>query len=226
MASVQMTRQRADVRHNPVSAWFLAVGGLLFLAGGALHPTDDLPGESMAQQLKAMYEDPRWYPGHTAMFVGMALITVALFGLVRAPGIANVPRLRFTTLVTAVTSALATIGALLHVVAATDVDRIGDGDNTPPLSSVYLVVETIGVPLFSFSVAALAIVGAMTRTLGNWVIAVFGVVGGIGYGLAGGTAIFTPVFDMLFPTAIAVAVWTAAAGVWLLLRQRRSSGVA
>lgn len=221
MATEIVNQQRATARRtNPLTAWSLAAGGALFVAGGALHPTDDQHDLSMAQQLKIMYEDPSWYPGHAAMFAGMVLITVALVALVRDPGIAGVPRARKATLVTAAASALATVGALLHVVAATDADRIGQGDSMPPLSGAYLVLETISVPLFAFGVAALAVIGALTRTLGNRYTAVFGVVGGIGYGLAGGTAMFTPVFDFLFPTALGVGLWTAAAGVGLLLRHR------
>jgi hypothetical protein len=131
-----------------------------------------------------------------------------------------VPQARKVTGVTAAASVLATVGALLHLVAATDAGRIGQSDDMPPLSGAYLVVETISVPIFAFGVAALAVVGALTRTLGNWYIAVPGTAGGIGYGLAGGTAIFTPVFASLFPTALGVGLWIVAAGIWLLLRRR------
>jgi hypothetical protein len=224
MATAPVTRERALARRtNPLTAWSLAAGGALFLVGGALHPTDDHPELSMAQQLRTMYEDPIWYPGHGAMFAGMVLITAALFAFARDPRTVDVPRARTATAVTAATSALASVGALLHLVAATDVDRIGQSDDLPPLSTVYLILETISVPLFSFSVVALAVVGAMTGTLGNWLIAIPGVVGGIGYGLAGGTAMFTPVFDFLFPTALGVALWAVAAAVWLLLRRRSTS---
>ncbi|MFE9644292.1 hypothetical protein ACFYO0_09180 [Streptomyces sp. NPDC006365] len=224
MASVPVTQKPALARRtNLLTAWSLVTGGVFFLVGGAMHPTEDLPDLSMAQQLRAMYEDPAWYPGHGAMFIGMVLITAALFALDRDPRIANVPRARTATRVTALTSIAATVGALLHLVAATDADRIGQSDSTPPLSDVYLVVETISVPLFSFSVAALAVIGALTGTLGNRLTAVLGVVGGIGYGLAGGTAVFTPIFDFLFPTALGVALWMTAAGIGLLLR-RRSAG--
>jgi hypothetical protein len=221
MAPETVTQERASARRtNPLTAWSLAVGGALFVVGGSMHPTEDRPDLSMAQQLKVMYEDPAWYPGHVAMFVGMVLITVALAALVRDPRIAGVPRARKATLVTAAASALATVGALLHVVAATDADRIGHHDSLPPLSGTYLVLETISVPIFAFGVAALAVIGALTRTLGNRFTAVFGVVGGVGYGLAGGTAIVTPVFDFLFPTAIGVGLWTVAVGIGLLLRRR------
>jgi hypothetical protein len=224
MAAVPMTQERAHVRRtNPLPAWSLAAGGVLFSVGGAMHPNEDLPDASVAQQLRAMYEDPAWYPAHGAMFLGMLLITAALFALIRNPNITSVPRARTATMVTAVASAVGTVGALLHLVAATDAHRIGHGDSTPTLSQVYLVLETIGVPLFSFSLVALAITGAITRTLGNRLTAVLGVVGGIGYGLAGGTAAFTPVFDFLFPTALGIGLWTIAVGIGLLRRRSTSA---
>jgi hypothetical protein len=47
---------------------------------------------------------------------------------------------------------------------------------------------------------------------------VFGVIGGTGFGLAGGTAIFTDLFDPLFPTAIGIAVWAIIAGIGRMRR--------
>ena len=67
---------------SPIAGWLLSSGGL-FLAGGMLHPDEDRPEVSMAEQLRVMYEDPTWYPAHTLMLVGVALIAAALVDLVR-----------------------------------------------------------------------------------------------------------------------------------------------
>ncbi|TMR23738.1 hypothetical protein ETD86_07020 [Nonomuraea turkmeniaca] len=53
--------------------------------------------------------------------------------------------------------------------------------------------------------------------------AVPGILGGLGYALASGTALFTPLFDPLFPTATGIALWAIAAGIGLLLRPRAAS---
>jgi len=58
------------------------------------------------------------------------------------------------------------------------------------------------------------------------VIAVLGVIGGIGFGLAGATFLFTDRLDFLFPTAAGIALWTIAVGIGLLLRRRATSAAA
>ena len=74
MPTVPMTLEGAPARRTrQLVGWLLAAGGALFLAGGLIHPNDDLPGASMAEQLRVMYEDPTWYPAHAAMFLGTAL---------------------------------------------------------------------------------------------------------------------------------------------------------
>lgn len=66
----------------------------------------------------------------------------------------------------------------------------------------------------------------LTRTVGNWVTAALGVVGGMAYGLAGGTFLFTDRLDFLFPFSSAIGLWAIATGIWLLLRSRATSPAA
>jgi hypothetical protein len=124
--------------------------------------------------------------------------------------------------VAAATSVAAAGGMLLHLIAAVDADRIAAGEGTP-ITDVHVVVETITVPAFGFSMAALAVIGALTRTLGNRVTAIFGVVGGVGFGLAGATFLFTDTLDGLFPAASGIAVWALAAGIGMLLHRRANA---
>jgi hypothetical protein len=62
----------------------------------------------------------------------------------------------------------------------------------------------------------------MTRTLGGWLAAPFGVIGGVGFALAGATFLFTDKLDPLFPLAACIALWALAAGVHLLRHTRAS----
>lgn len=209
-------------RISPLVGWGLVTGGAFFLAGGPMHPKQDPPGVSVKEHLRVMFDDPSWYPAHAVLLVGMVLIAASLVALVRGRGLVGLPRVHGMAVGAAVAAAVAALAMLLHLISAVDADAIAAGQSTP-ITDVQVVVETITVPAFGFSIAALAVIGAMTRTLGNPLTALFGVIGGVGYGLAGATILATDQLNFLFPAASGIAVWTIAAGVGLLLRQRAPS---
>lgn len=221
-AAVRRAGLRPDARAVVPAGRGLAVGGALFFLGGMLHPHEDPPGVSLKEHLHVMYDDPAWYPAHVLLLAGTALIAVSLFVLVRRRWLAGVPVAQAVATVAAGAAALGALGMVLHLFAATDAGRLAAGRSTP-LTDVQLVVETVTAPLFGGSVAALAVVGAATRSLGNWPIALFGVIGGVAYALAGGTAAFTDVLDPLFPISGAIALWAIGTGIWLLLRARAAA---
>ena len=190
----------------------LAAGGALFFVGGGLHPHDDPPGLTVREHLRVMFEDPAWYPSHAVLLGGMVLMAAALVGLARGRALADVPRARTAAVVAAWATVAATAGMVLHLVAAVESDRIASGGPTP-LVDAHLVAETVTVPAFGLAVAALAVVGARTRTLGNRPAAVLGLVGGVGYALAGATFLLTDALDPLFPLAGAVGLWAVVAGL-------------
>ena len=206
-------------RSSPLVAWGLLIGGTFFLVGGPMHPKQDPPGVSVKEHLRVMFEDPGWYASHVVLLVGTALIAVSLVALARGRTLAHVPRAHAATVIAAVAASLAAPGMLLHLVSASEADAIAAHDSTP-LTDLQVIVETITVPAFGFSIAALALIGAATRTLGNPITAVLGFGGGVGYGLAGATFLFTDQLNFLFPAATGIALWAIAAGVGLLLRRR------
>ena len=207
---------------GPLVGGGLVAGGAFFLAGGPMHPDQDPPDVSLHEHLRLMYEDPAWWSSHAVLLVGMVLIAAALVGLVRGRSLAALPRVHTVALAAAVAASAAAVDMLLHLVSAVDADRIAAGQPTP-LTDVQVVVETVTVPAFGFTIAALAVVGAATRMLGNRVVAVAGVLGGVGYGLAGATFLFSDQLDALFPAATGIALWALAAGAGLLLRHRRTA---
>jgi hypothetical protein len=81
-------------------------------------------------------------------------------------------------------------------------------------------VLLVGMALIAVSLVAVAQGRSLTGTLGNPVAAVLGVVGGVGYGLAGATFLFSDRLNFLFPAASAIALWSIVAGTRLLLRGR------
>lgn len=207
---------------NPMVAQGLLIGGAFFFAGGPMHPKEDPPGVSLKEHFRIMYEDPSWYPSHAVLLVGMVLIAVSLVALARGRSLAAFPRTQIATVIAAAATSLAAGEMLLHLVAAVDADAIAAHQSTP-LTDVLVVVETIALPAFGFSIAALAVIGAMTHTLGNPITAVFGVIGGVGYGLAGATILVTDKLNFLFPAATGVALWALAVAIGLLLRRRATS---
>ncbi len=220
MPSTPMTKTEIVARRaSPLVAWGLLIGGTLFLVGGPMHPKEDPPGVSVKEHLRVMFENPSWYPSHAVLLVGMAIIAGSLIALARGRGLADVPRAHAMTVIAAVAASLAAPGMLLHLISASDAEAIAAQASTP-ITDLQVIVETITVPAFGFTIAALAVIGAATRTLGNPITAVLGVGGGVGYGLAGATFLFTDRLNFLFPAATGIALWTIAAGVGLLLRRR------
>ena len=125
-------------------------------------------------------------------------------------------------LIMAVAAVLGAVGMLIHLVAATDLDRLAAGEASP-LTDLDLITETITSPIFGFAVAAMAVVGGVTRMLGNLWIAVPGLLGGLADGLAGGTIVFTDALNFLFPFSSGIGVWGVAVGIWMMVRARSTT---
>ena len=219
MSTVHSTDENARGRiGRPVGLGLLA-GGAFYFAGGSIHPSDDPPGLSVKEHLLLLFEDSSWYSSHALLLVAMVLIAAALVALVKGRALAGVARAHRVARIAAGAAALAALDMVLHLVVATDADRIAAGQSTP-LTDVHVVAETVTVPVFGLSVAALAVVGAWTRTLGNPVTAVFGVLGGVAYALAGATFLFTDALNFLFPVSTGIALWAIGVGAGLLARSR------
>lgn len=218
MSTVQSTEKdpRARRRGHAVGLGLLA-GGAAYFVGGSMHPSDDPPGLSVKELLLLMFEDPSWYSSHALLLAAMVLIAAALVVLVRSGALAAVARAHKVASVAAAAAVLASLDMVLHLVVATDADRIEAGLSTP-LTDVHLIAETITTPIFGLSIAALAVVGARTRTLGNPLTAVLGVLGGLAYALAGATLLLTDALNFLFPFSSAIALWAIGVGIGLLRR--------
>lgn len=219
MAATPRHGERVRSRIQPVVAWTLLAGGAMFFLGGAMHPKQDPPDVTLKEHLRIMYEDGNWYPGHTVLLFGMALIAAALVALVRSGALARVRSAHVAGVAAAATSSLGAVAASLHLTMATEADRIAAGQSTP-LTNANLVVETIVTPAFGLSVAALAVIGVRTGSIGNRAAAALAVVGGTAYALAGGTFLLTDALDPLFPLAGLLGAWAIVTAVSLLRHTR------
>ena len=167
MSTMQHTEVRIRApRVTPLVAWGLLGGGAFFFVGGSMHPGEDPPGLSLKEHLHLLFQDPAWYPSHALLLVGMVLIAASLVALVRGGTLASVPRAQRVGAMAAVAGVLGALDMLLHLVVASEASSIAAGKGTP-LTDVHVVAETLSVPAFGFSIAALGVIGALTRTIGN-----------------------------------------------------------
>ena len=225
MSTIESTETDVrKIRASTLAGWGLMAGGAAFFVGGSLHPGEDPPGLTLKQHLLLLYEDPSWYPAHALLLLAMALIAASLVALVRSRTLAPA-RVHPALTVAAIAAVLGAAASVLHLVMATEADRLAAGDSVP-LTDVSLAVETLINPAVGLSIAAVALIGALTNTLGYRLTCVFGVTGGLAYALAGGTALFTDQLNFLFPFSAGIAVWAIAAGLGLVLRARASGPVA
>jgi hypothetical protein len=113
-----------------------------------------------------MYEDGNWYASHTLQVIGVALIAVALVALARSGALASSRQAQRAGVVAAVGAVGWAFGSFLHLIAATEADRIA-ADRSTPLTDALVVVETITVPVFCLGLVLLAVVGLRTGHVGN-----------------------------------------------------------
>lgn len=222
-ASMTMTtalQNDEDTRVLPGSRvpWTLIAGGVIFFVGGAMHPEEDPPDVTVKEHLRVMYEDGNWYASHTLQLIGVVLVAFALVALARSGALARVRRAQRAGVVAAAGAVGWAFGSFLHLIAATEADRIAAG-RTTPLTDTLIPVETVTVPIFGLGVALLGIVGLRTSLIGNRTAAVCAVLGGVAYAVAGATFAFTDALDPLFPLASLIGVWAVVTGASMLRRR-------
>lgn len=202
-------------RRDRVGHLFLIAGGTAFFASGPLHPTGSDEGDK-TEQLHSMLVDSAWYPAHLVGLLGFACVAAGLLALARDPALRD--RLGRLLPISTAVGIVATLGAVVHLFAATQAAEIGEGGTTP-LVAAFMGVETIVNPVWGLTIAALAVAGGLTRALGNRIVLPLGVLGGLAFALATATIAFVDTFDPLFPVAGLAGVWLVATGLVGLVRR-------
>ena len=95
---------------------------------------------------------------------------------------------------------VAVVGSVVHLLSATQATAIHEG-RTTPLVAAFVWAETLVNPAWALMIAALAVVGGVTRTLGNRLLLPLGLAGGVAFAIATATIAFVDTFDPLFPVA-------------------------
>jgi hypothetical protein len=202
-------------RLDRVGCLFLVVGGIAFFASGPLHPQGTDQGDK-TDQLHSMLVDSLWYPAHAIGVLGFACVSAGLIAIGRDPRLRH--RLGRVLPVAEVVAVVGVVGSVVHLLAATQATSIEDGSTTP-LVTALVSVETFVNPAWGLMVAALAVVGGLTRTLGNRLVLVLGALGGLAFALATATIAYVDTFDPLFPVAGLAGVWLVSVGAIGLARR-------
>lgn len=202
-------------RADRITGAGFVLGGAAFVAGGAAHPGDSGTGSKVAQ-LHEMLVDGKWYPSHALLLVAMVAFAVAIVRLRRRAAL--VGGMAAVTRVVSVVAVVAALGMTLHLLSALGAAGIADGEQTFAYR-LQTLNETIIDASWGLGIAALAVAGGLTRTLGNPVTLPLGLVGGLAFALASGTIAYTDRFDGLFPLASLLALWGVVVGVLLLTRR-------
>lgn len=213
-ATLQSRTPKQHFRTDRAGAAFLVLGGIAFFLGGGLHPKDSGSGDKLAQ-LHDMLVSSMWYPSHAVLLAAMALIAAGIITIRRRH--LEPAMVRLVGVVAGI-SVLATFAMLVHLFAATEASAIADGDSTFVVE-VHTWNETIINPLWGVAIAALALAGGLTRSIGNRAVMGLGVVGGLSFALATATIAYTDTFDPLFPVSALLGVWAMAVGVIGLMRR-------
>jgi hypothetical protein len=185
------------------------LGGVAFVVGGATHPNDSGTGNKI-EQLHDMLVDDAWYPAHLVLVASMVLFAAGVLALRRRPDVpASVARV---VRVVSIVAVIAVIGMTVHLFEAVNADSLADGE-----ANFYSWLQTANEILvdatWGAAMALLAVVGGVTRTIGNWVTLALGAAGGVCFALASATIPFTDLFDGLFPVASLLGLWAVVVGI-------------
>ena len=193
----------------------LVLGGLAFFAGGAMHPGDSGTGSKVAQ-LHEMLVDNKWYPSHTLLLAAMVAFAAAILRIRRRGHLDGA--MAAVTRVVAVIAVVAAVGMTLHLLSALGADAIADGQKTFAYRLQALNATVVDAS-WGLGIAALAVAGGLSRTLGNPVTLALGLVGGLAFAVASGTIAYTDRFDGLFPLASLIGIWGVVVGLMMLVRR-------
>jgi hypothetical protein len=199
----------------------LAAAGLLMAAGGILHPHADT-GADYETALAGMFEASAWTASHAMVLLGFLLLALSMATLVRERGRDWPAGLRVAGWAVAIGAGLAVVESVPHLFASSEADALLSGEATP-LTDVHALLGAVTTPVVGLSLAALAVLSARDRVLGNGrIAAAVAVAGGLAYTLAGPLMLITadPAFSPLFAGSAALAVWLVLAGVRTARRER------
>lgn len=198
-----------------VGSALLALGGVAFIAGGATHPSDSGQGNKIEQLHEALV-DSMWYPSHAMLLLAMSGFAAGILALRLRPDLTE--PVRRVVRVVSVVAVVAVLGMTVHLLEGLNAENLADGEGNF-FFTVQVVNETVISATWGLAILVLAVVGGLTRTIGNRVTLVMGLVGGACFALAAATIAYTDRFDALFPVASLIGLWGLVVGLMGLARK-------
>jgi len=211
-------RTSAPSRLARRAAVVFGAGGALLAVGGTMHPHET--SGSMHESLLALIGSPVWLPAHAVLLAGMLTTLVGLVLLRRHDAFPAGVRPWLTG--TIVAWAVATPEFVPHLLAGGEHDALEAGGATPMVDT-HLALSTFTTPLVGVSAALLAV--AVARAAATWparILAVLGVVGGLGFAVAAPLLAVTgnPQVSNLFAAQTLIDVWIIGTSVRVVLSER------
>lgn len=192
----------------------LILGGVAFFVGGVTHPSDSGEGNKV-QQLHDMLVDSSWYPSHVALLAAAALLATGILALRKGPDLT--PGMERLLKFVSVIACIYAVSTVVHLFAALGAESLADGKHSL-VSRVQTVNETVVQAAWSLALVSLAVVGGLTRSVGNRITIPFGLVGGLAFALASATIPYTDTFDSLFKVGSLLSIWAILVGVSAIRR--------
>jgi hypothetical protein len=166
-----------------------------------------------------MLVDPAWIPSHTAVFVGLLLMTIGLVIFRRSSRVS--PKMDRWLAFTSVMAILETVEMGLHTMAYVDAGALAHGSLhlgfSTPVLTVHIWMATLVYTRFAVAMIGLILMGQRERILGSPWVNWLGLLGAVAHASVmwlvvvfqiDGAAILFPIY------ALTLSLWFILAGVW------------
>jgi hypothetical protein len=209
--------------HEQVAGRLTAVAGILFIAGGALHPAVTRH-VSFARHTANMLARGTWLPSHSLLLVSLIVLGGGLARLRRSCG--DDARLEAVVLVAMAAIGLGALELVFHLAAKVERADLLAGRHVP-IVATHEALAVVAYPIYGIALAAVAV--ELARTKGGIFrsVALLGIAGGILHGIAAPLVVLSRDQDLsfLFKGAVLLGIWMVIAGAALARRRREDPGV-
>ena len=201
------------MERNSSRVWraLFVVGGLIYFVGAFFHPR----GGGMA----GMLVDSAWIPSHSAVFIGLLLMSIGLVFFRRSSRVS--PKMDRWLAFAIVMAVLEIVEMGLHTMAYVDAAALTHGalhgGLATPVLTIHIWMATLVYTPFAVAMIGLILMGQRERALGSPWINWLGLVGALAHGSVmwlvvvfqiGGAGVLFPIY------ALTLSLWFILAGLW------------